>query len=63
MVEPLMSLGFLTDLLAMFLDVDRVNSTAVYGRVREALRMHQKYLNCVLKMVGGLTGLEGHKCG
>ncbi len=34
-VEPLMSPGLFYHLLAMFLDLDRVNSIAVYERVRQ----------------------------
>ncbi len=47
-----------TDLLATFLDADRLNYIAVYGRVRE----HSECIkNCVLKMNEGLTGLERHE--
>ncbi len=42
------------------LDFYCVNYTDVCGRVRE-LFMHQKYLIYVLKMNGGLTGLERHE--
>ncbi len=48
-------MDYFTDLLATFLDADRVNYIAVYGRIREALRMR------VLKMNEGLTGLERHE--
>ncbi len=38
-------MDYFTNLLAMFLDLIRVNYTAVYARVRELLDIHQKYLN------------------
>ncbi len=53
-------MDYFNDLLAVFLDVDLVNSIAVYGGQR-ALRMHQTYLICVPKMNEGLTGLERHE--
>ncbi len=37
-------MDYFTDVLATFLDVDRVNYIAVYGEGQGALRMHQKYL-------------------
>ncbi len=47
-----------TNLLAMFLDLDRVRTLAVYGRVRELSDSIKNILICVLKMNSGLTGLE-----
>ncbi len=38
-------MDYFTDLLATFLDVDRVNYIAVYGRVRELSECIKKYLN------------------
>ncbi len=38
-------MDYFTDLLAMFLDVDRVNYIAVYGEGQKALGIHHKYLN------------------
>ncbi len=42
-------------------DVDRVNSMAVYGRARELSECIKNILICVLKMNGGLMGLERHE--
>ncbi len=54
-------MDYFTDLLAMFLDVDRVNSIAVYGRVRQLSECIQNILICVPKMNRGLTGLKRHE--
>ncbi len=54
-------MDYFTDLLAMFLDIDHVNSIAVYGRVRELSECIKNILICVLKMNEGLTGLERHE--
>ncbi len=51
-------MDYFTDLLATFLDADRVKYIAVYGRVRE---LSECIKNCVLKMNEGLTGLERHE--
>ncbi len=50
-----------TDLLATFLDLDRGNYIAVYGRVRELSEFIKNILICVPKMNGGLKGLERHE--
>uniref|UniRef100_A0A8C1BK24 TSC complex subunit 1a n=1 Tax=Cyprinus carpio carpio TaxID=630221 RepID=A0A8C1BK24_CYPCA len=49
-------MDYFTDLLAVFLDVDRVNYTAV----RELSEFIKIILICVPKMNEGLTGLERH---
>ncbi len=52
---------YFTDLLGMFLDLDRGNYIAVYGRVRELSECIKNILICVPKMNEGLTGLERHE--
>ncbi len=52
---------YFTDLLGTFLDLDRGNYIAVYGRVIELSECFKNILNCVLKMNEGLTGLERHE--
>ncbi len=54
-------MDYFTDLLAMFLDLDRVSTLAVYGRFLELLDFIKNILICVLKMNRGLTGLEQHE--
>ncbi len=54
-------MDYLTNLHAMFLDVDRVNYIAVYGRVRQLSECIKNILICVPKMNGGLMGLERHE--
>ncbi len=54
-------MDYFTDLLATFLDVDRVNSIVDYGRVRELSECTKNILICVQKMNGGLMGLERHE--
>ncbi len=54
-------MDYFNDLLAMFLDLDRVNYIAVYGRVRALSECIKNILICVPKMNGGLTGLERHE--
>ncbi len=54
-------MDYFTDLLAMFLDLDRVRILAVYGRVRELSECIKNILICVPKMNGGLIGLEQHE--
>ncbi len=54
-------IDYFTDLLAMFLDLDRVRILAVYGRVRELSDSIKNILICVPKINGGLTGLEQHE--
>ncbi len=54
-------MDYFTDLLAMFLDVDHVNSITVYGRVRELSECIKNILICVPKMNGGLRGLKRHE--
>ncbi len=48
-------MDYFNDLLAMFLDVDRINYIAVYGRVRELSECIKNILICVSKMNEGLT--------
>ncbi len=54
-------MDYFNDLLATFLDLDRGNILAVYGRVRELSDFIKNILICVLKMNEGLTGLERHE--
>ncbi len=54
-------MDYFTDVLAMFLDLDRGRTLAVYGRVRELSDFIKNILICVLKMNEGLTGLEQHE--
>ncbi len=54
-------MDYFTDLLATFVDVDHVNSIAVYGRVRQLSECIENILICGPKMNGGLTGLERHE--
>ncbi len=51
-------MDYFNDVLATFLDFDRGCILAVYGRVRELSEFNKNILICVLKMNGGLTGLE-----
>ncbi len=43
-------MDYFTDLFAVFLDLDRVNYIAMYGRVRELSDFIKNVLICVLKM-------------
>ncbi len=52
---------YFTDLLAMFLDLDRVRTLAVNWDGQRALRFIKTILICVPKMNEGLTGLELHE--
>ncbi len=47
-------MGYFTDVLAMFLNLDRGNYIAVYVRVRELSEFIKNILICVLKMNGVL---------
>ncbi len=49
-------MDYFTDVLATFLDLDHGNYIAVY--VRELSEFNKNIFICVLKMNGGLTGLE-----
>ncbi len=51
-------MDYFTDVLATFLDLDRVRNLAVYRRVRELTGCIENILICVPKMNEGLTGLE-----
>ncbi len=51
-------MDYFVDHLGTFLDLDRVRTLAVYGRVRELSDSNNNILICVLKMNGGLTGLD-----
>ncbi len=51
---------YFNDLLATFLDVDRVNYIAVYGRVRELSECIKNILIWVPKIKEAFTGLERH---
>ncbi len=52
-------MDYFTDLLATFLDVDRVNYIAVYERLRERSECIKNILLCVPKTTEAFTGLEG----
>ncbi len=54
-------MDYFTDLLATFLDLDRVRTLAVYGRVSELSDSIKNILICVPKINGGLTGLKRHE--
>ncbi len=54
-------MGYFTDVLATFLDLDSVRILAVYGRVRELTRCIKNILICFPKINGGLTDLERHE--
>ncbi len=54
-------MDYFIDVLATFLDLDRVRTLAVYGRVRELSEFIKNILICVPKMNEGLTGLERHE--
>ncbi len=53
-------MDYFTILLATFLDVDRGNYIALYGRVRELSECIKNILICVPKMFEAFTGLEQH---
>ncbi len=50
-----------TDVLAMFLDLDRGSNLAVYAGSESSLIFINNILICVPKMNGSLTGLELHE--
>ncbi len=54
-------MGYFTDVLATFLDLDSVRILAVYGRVRELTRRIKNILICFPKINGGLNDLEWHE--
>ncbi len=54
-------MDYFVDHLGTFLDLDRVRTLAVYGRVRELSDSNKNILICVPKMNGGFTGLERHQ--
>ncbi len=51
-------MDYFTDLITVFLCLDRGSTLAVYRRVRELLDLIKNILICVPKMNEGLTGLE-----
>ncbi len=59
-LNPWCQMDYFNDVFSTFLDLDRGNFIAVYGRVRELSEFIKNILICVLKMNGGLTGLEKH---
>ncbi len=59
-LNPWCHVDYFTDLLATFLDVDRGNYIAVYGRVRELSECIKNILICVLKTNKAFMGLERH---
>ncbi len=54
-------MDYFNNLLATFLDLDRVRILAVYGRVRELTGCINNIFICVPKMNGGFTDLERHE--
>ncbi len=54
-------MDYFVDHLGTFLDLDRVRTLAVYGRVRELTESNKNILICAPKMNEGLTGLERHQ--
>ncbi len=54
-------MDYFTDLLATFLDVDRVYYIDVYRRVRELSECIKNILICVQKMNEAFAGLERHE--
>ncbi len=54
-------MDYFNDVLATFLDLDRVMILVVNGRVRELSEFIKNILICVPKMNEGLTGLEQHE--
>ncbi len=60
-LNPWCHMDYFNDILATFLDLDRVNYIAVYERVRELSEFVNNFLICVPKMNEGLTGLERHE--
>ncbi len=59
-LNPWCHMDYFTDLLATFLDVDRVNYIAVYVRARELSESIKNILICVPKTNEAFTGLERH---
>ncbi len=53
-------MDYFTNVLATFLDIDRVSYIAVYGRDRELSESIKNILNCVPKTNEAFTGLERH---
>ncbi len=54
-------MDYFTDVLAMFLDLDRVRILAVNGRVRELADSIKNILICVSNMNKSLTCLGKHE--
>ncbi len=54
-------MDYFTDVIAMFLDLDRGSTLDVNGRVRELSDSIKNILICVPKMNGDLTSLEQHE--
>ncbi len=54
-------MDYFNDVLATFLDLDRVRIFAVFGRLRELPEFIKYILIFVLKMNKGLTSLESHE--
>ncbi len=51
-------MDYFNNVLATFLDLDRVNYIAVYGWSESTQNASKKIFICVLKMNEGLAGLE-----
>ncbi len=54
-------MDYITDVLAIFLDLDRVRILAAYVSVRELSDSIKNILICVPKMNEDLMGLEQHE--
>ncbi len=54
-------MDYFTDVLTMFLDLDRGSNLAVYGRVRKLSDFIKNFSICVPKMKEGIMGLEQHE--
>ncbi len=61
LLNPWCHMDYFTDLLATFLDLDRVRTLAVYGGSESSQIPSKNILICVPKMNGGLTGLERYE--
>ncbi len=54
-------MDYFNDVLATFLNLERVRILAVYGKIRELSEFIKNILICVPKMNEGLTGLERYE--
>ncbi len=54
-------MDYFNDTLITFLDLDHGSTLAVYAGSESSRILSKNILICVLKMNGGLTGLERHE--